>query len=181
MLGFGPCFSARATSGLTQSHPSCPAPGFLCGLWGSELRSSCLCGRHFTNRVISPAPYKSSQGQKFWFLLACRLCWKLRFYLNRLREVNIPFSWSVLQASYTKIHGSPPSLEMSVNIIYYIFSVSRQGGNWTKPDLERCECAITQEKWILIKEVGICSQSNSVRAIKFFLENPLICQKEWTG
>lgn len=145
----------------------------------SELGSPCLCVRHFTSWAISPAPYKSSQGQRFWFLLACRLCWKLRFYLNKPPEVNNPFSWSVLQASYTKIHGSLTSLEMSANIVY-IFSIRRQGGNWTNPDLGRCGCAITQEKWILVKEIGIAHNPTLFEQLRS-LENPLVCQKECMG
>lgn len=55
---------------------------------------------------------------------------------------------------------------MFINIIYYIFSISRQRSNGTKPDLERCGRAVNREKWILVKRVGACSQSNSAWAIK---------------
>lgn len=48
------CFpSAHRTASITDALPITPA---LCGLRGSELRSSHLCNRHFPWRTISLAP-----------------------------------------------------------------------------------------------------------------------------
>lgn len=48
----GSCLhSPRA--GVCRSIPPCPP--IMCG-WGSELRSSCLCGKHLTHWATSPAP-----------------------------------------------------------------------------------------------------------------------------
>lgn len=109
-LLFSPCSVGKAAAGayLSSLKSPCltsqvlglqgcaPMSRFLHRCWGSQLRSSCLCGKGFASLAISQAPYCKFSNIKPRLAnsnvlkgQSCELCWKgfsyksiKRLYIN---------------------------------------------------------------------------------------------------
>lgn len=78
----------------------------LPGCWKSELRSSCLCKKHFTHRAISPAPVTFLYLMINYIYLLIIICAK---------------DSSILPSLPSSFPPSPPSLPLFLSFFYSHF------------------------------------------------------------